>query len=102
MRPGVADAEDLAEAVSEDSDSDSEGEEAGQLREEVVAVYEQIRNLVTNLRRSRPPPHPGTSLHTSIASSGSSTDNLATQFKVGTLLYLALSTVYLTFYDLHL
>ena len=83
MRPVVADAHDLAEAVSEDSDSDSDGEEAGQLLEEVAAVYEQIRNLVTNLRRSRPPPHPGTSLHTSIASSESSTDNLATQFKVG-------------------
>ena len=82
MRPVVADAEDLAEAVTEDSDSDSEGEEAGQLLEEVAAVYEQIRNLVTNLRRSRPP-HPGTSLHTSIASSESSSDNLATQFKVG-------------------
>ena len=84
--------------MSEDSDSDSEGEEAGQLREEVVAVYEQIRNLVTNLRRSRPPPHPGTSLHTSIASSGSSTDNLATQFKVR-IIYCVLN---LTFYDLHL
>ena len=78
--------------MSEDSDSDSEGEEAGQLLEEVVAVYEQIRNLVTNLRRSRPP-QPGTSLHTSIASSESSTDNLATQFKVGTLFWLGVSTV---------
>ena len=82
MRPVVADAEDLAEAVTEDSDSDSDEEEAGQLLEEVAAVYEQIRNLVTNLRRSRPP-QPGTSLHTSIASSESSSDNLATQFKVG-------------------
>ena len=71
-------------------DLDNDTNELSDFQDEVVSVYEQIRTLVVNLKRSGRirggtnhgrQSISGTSLHTSIASSESS-DHLATQFRV--------------------
>ena len=65
-----------------EEDSDDEADQADELRDEVIAVYEQIRNLVVNMKRSKNIGQSiSGSLHTSIASSDSG-DNLTTQFRV--------------------
>ena len=84
----MADAENLAESdIDLNDEADDEIEE---LRDEVLSVYEQIRNLVVNLKRSKPnggsvsdrvQSLSGASLHISIASSESS-DHSAEQFQV--------------------
>ena len=71
------------------NDLENDTNELSNFQDEVVSVYEQIRTLVVNLKRSgrvRGTSHgrqsiSGTSLHTSMASSESS-DHLATQFRV--------------------
>ena len=85
----MADAENLGET---DIDLNDEEDEIEELRDEVISVYEQIRNLVVNLKRSKPSAVSvshrslsGASLHTSIASSESS-DHSAVQFQVNNLL----------------
>ena len=93
--------DDLEENIEESIDLSDEREEGEELRDEVVAVYEQIRNLVVNLKRSKPSVShkgqslSGTSLHTSLASSESS-DHGGMQFKVGSfhhsLIFLTSST----------
>jgi len=68
-----------------EEDSDDEADQADELRDEVIAVYEQIRNLVVNMKRSKNIGQSiSGSLHTSIASSDSG-DNLTTQFRVSQL-----------------
>ena len=83
----VVDAELFAES---DIDLSDEVDDIEELRDEVLSVYEQIRNLVVNLKRSKPSAvsvsHkgqslPGASLHTSIASSESS-EHSGVQFQV--------------------
>ena len=71
-----------------DIDLSDELDEIEELRDEVLSVYEQIRNLVVNLKRSKPSAvsHKGqsisaSSLHTSIASSESS-EHSGVQFQV--------------------
>ena len=87
----MAEAEILAET---DIDLNDEEDEIEELRDEVLSAYEQIRNLVVNLKRSKPnsvsvshrgQSLSGASLHTSIASSESS-DHSAVQFQVKTKL----------------
>ena len=80
--------------LNEESDIDlnNEVDEIEELRDEVLSVYEQIRNLVVNLKRSRPSSvtvsHKGlsisgSSLHTSLGSSESS-QHSGVQFQVKT------------------
>ena len=83
---------DEAELFAEsDIDLSDEADDIEELRDEVLSVYEQIRNLVVNLKRSKPSSSvsvshkgqslPGASLHTSIASSESS-EHSGVQFQV--------------------
>ena len=84
----MVDAEIFAES---DIDLSDEADDIEELRDEVLSVYEQIRNLVVNLKRSKPSSSvsvshkgqslSGASLHTSIASSESS-EHSGVQFQV--------------------
>ena len=66
-----------------DTKDNDEDDEATALSDEVRSVYDQIRTLVHNLKRTSGHQRPGTSsLVTSIGSSGSDSDMLSTQFRV--------------------
>ena len=81
----------MEQREEEHKEDASDVNEVIDLRDEVVCVYEQLRNLVANMKRSKSILSSSTerqrqsmavaSLHTSIASSDSG-DNLTTQFRV--------------------
>ena len=86
--PGEEEMVDVELVTESDIDLSDELDEIEELRDEVLSVYEQIRNLVVNLKRSKPSAvsHKGqsisaSSLHTSIASSESS-EHSGVQFQV--------------------